>query len=89
MQNVKGYIYRGDGKLTVISVPFNNIGSYTNKGNYFIASSKDDLVTHFEGNYATLIANATTDEEKEKHRKTLTTIVDNIINGEVVEVKLT
>lgn len=89
MKNTQGYIYRGDGKLTVINVPFNNIGSYTNKGNYFISPSKEDLITYFEKNYALLISNATTDEERLKYKKTLETIVNDIVNGEVVEAKLT
>ena len=89
MKNVKGFIYRGDGNLTVINTQENKMGTYTNKGNYYIASSKEDLVTHFEDNYKLLIVNATTDEEKDRYKKDLNTIINDIINGETVEAKLT
>lgn len=89
MDKVKGYIYRGDGKLTVIEVGRSMIGRHTNAGNYYIAPSSDDLATHFESMFAFFIKNAVEEEEKEEYRKTLEKIVYDIFNGEVVELKLT
>ena len=87
MNKVKGYIYRGDGKLTVIEVGRGMIGMYTKAGNYYIAPSREDLISHFEKNYDYIIRDSKTREEKEKYRKNLELLIDIINNGEVVEIK--
>ena len=89
MNQVKGYIYRGDGKLTIMDVHISKIGQYTNKGNYYIAPSKEDLITHFEDSYGYHISNAKSNDEKEKYQKQLEIIINDIENGEVVYENIT
>ena len=89
MKNVNGYIYRGNGKLTIISIPENKIGTYTNKGRYFIAPSKEELISHYENGYEYHIINAKTNDEREKYEKLLKEIINDINNGEVEYMDLT